>query len=525
MPRHVFLAVTCGVFVAAIALPLMAVLVFGLKAWSDLSALQAMAASILPVYLFNSLALCLGALLVAVPAGVAPAWFLTQYECPGRPLLQWLPVLPMALPAYVVAYALTDALDYSGWLAGLLRPLLGPVPEIRSLWGACLVLGISLSPYLYLLARTAFEEGQGSLLDAGRSLGLSRRQTFFRVAIPLARPALVAGGALVVMECLADYGTVAFFAVQTLSTGLFKTWFNYGDRNGAALLGLLMLAFAAALLTIERRSRGQARFGGSSARGVVRAPLRGFARVWVPLACALSGLLGFLVPVALLLKAAADAQAEANWASLVTQATQTGLYGCYAVAIILPMAVVLAYGSRLWPRARMSGAIHWASSGYAVPGLVVAVGLLAVSALFTEAMMDWLDWRVTLTTTSALVVGGYLTRFFTVGYSSVETSLSRIRESLDWSARSLGLSAAKVLVRLHLPLLRRGLWVAGLLVFVDVVKELPLTLVLRPMNVETLAVAAHQLASDERLADAAWPSLAITVVGLIPVLLLGPRGR
>lgn len=536
MSRQALLALVCIVFLGAIALPLVAVMGFGLLAWSDLSALQAMGSSVLPVYLLNSLMLCLGALFVAMLLGVAPAWFLTQYQFPGRTVLQWFPVLPMAIPAYVVAYALTDALDYSGWLATAIRPAWGEIfgvdafgralwPEIRSLWGASVVLGLALSPYIYLLVRTAFEEGQGSLLDAGRSLGLSRREAFFRLALPLARPALVAGSALVVMETLADYGTVAFFSVQTLSTGLFKTWFSYGDRNGAAFLGLIMLAFAVLLLSVERQSRGRAQFGSVGARKLQRIELRGFALFWVPFMCSLSGLLGFFAPAALLIKAASEAEAQANWVSLLTQAAQTGLYGLYGLAIILPTATVLAYGSRLWPGSWMAQAIRWASSGYAVPGLVVAVGLLALSALTTSAMAAWFDWRMTLTTTSALVLGGYLTRFFTVGFSSVETSLSRIRTSLDWSARSLGLSVVQVLARLHLPMMRRGLFVAGLLVFVDIVKELPVTLVLRPMNVETLAVSAHHLAADERLADAAWPSLAIALVGLIPVLLLGPRGR
>ncbi|MFM1859898.1 MAG: hypothetical protein RL133_1398 [Pseudomonadota bacterium] len=527
MSRQALLAMVCVVFLVAISLPLGAVMGFGLLAWADLSALQSMAASVLPLYLVNSLLLCLGALLVAGTLGVAPAWFLTQYAFPGRGLLQWFPVLPMAIPAYVVAYAFTDALDYSGWIASAIRPALGldTWPEIRSLWGASLVLGIALSPYIYLLVRTAFEEGQGSLLEAGRSLGLSRREAFFRLAIPLARPALVAGSALVIMESLADYGTVAFFSVQTLSTGLFKTWFNYGDRNGAAFLGLIMLAFAVTLLSIERRSRGRAEFGVLSAKPASQTALNGFARLWVPAVCGLSGVLGFIVPSLLLLKAALEAEAQASWSNLLLQAVQTGLYGIYGLLIILPIALVLAYGSRLSPRGWVAKAVRWASSGYAVPGLVVAVGLLALSALTTAVMSSWFDWRMTLTTTSALVLGGYLTRFFTVGFSTIETSLAGIRSSLDWSARSLGLSVTQVLVRLHLPMLRRGLWVAGLLVFVDIVKELPVTLVLRPMNVETLAVAAHHLAADERLADAAWPSLAIALVGLIPVLLLGPRGR
>jgi len=526
-----------GLFVLAIALPLLATAGFGLATFADLTALSSLVQTVLPGYVLNSLLLCCGALAVSLTLGVSNAWFLSQYQMPLGRVLEWSMVLPMAMPAYVVAYAYTDALDYSGWISvglrqwmmdwDLLAPRLGAYPwfEIRSLWGAALILGVALSPYVALLARVAFDERQANLAEAARLSGLSSRQTFYRVILPLARPALVAGGALVVMECLADYGTVAFFSVQTLSTGLFKTWFSYGDRNAAALIGLLMLLMAFGLLAWERSTRGKASYATRARPVVGRQRLRGAARVWVPVVCSLGGLLGFLLPLGLLLRAALSQRVALEVQTLVAQGLQTALYGLYAVALILPVAILLAYAQRADDRSWLAKATRLACSGYAVPGLVVAVGLLACSAVFTHFMVLWLDWRVTLTVTSLLVLGGYLTRFFTVGFSSVETAMARITPSLDWSARSLGLSQAAVLRRVHLPMLRRGVLVGGLLVFVDVVKELPVTLVLRPFNVETLAVAAHQFAADERLADAAWPSIAIALVGLLPVLVLGPRGR
>ena len=245
----------------------------------------------------------------------------------------------------------------------------------------------------------------------------------------------------------------------------------------------------------------------------------------MPLVCGLGGTFGFLVPLLLLLRAAIASGAPVDLSRLTGQALQTGLYGLYALAVILPIAIVLAYGQRSRQPGLLSRALQFASSGYAVPGLVVAVGLLGWSAVFTQTAMAFFDWRITLTATSLLLIGGYLTRFFTVGYSTVEVGLGRLTPSLDWSARSLGLTPSQVIWRVHWPILRGSAAVAGLLVFVDVVKELPLTLVLRPMNVETLATAAHQFAADERLAEAAWPSLAIAAVGLLPVLLLGPRLR
>ena len=525
-----------ALFVLAIALPLLAVGALGLGALRDASALTWMAQTVLPVYLINSIMLCLGSLFVALLLAMPASWFLSQYEFRGRAVLEWAMILPMALPAYVVAYAYTDALDYSGWLAVMLRDL-GPIigldnnafrviwPEIRSLPGAAFVLGVALSPYVGLLAKAAFEDRQVNLSEAARSLGLSPIQAFYRVVIPLARPALVAGGALVIMECLADYGTVSFFSVQTLSTGLFKTWFGYGDRQAAALMGFGMLGLAIAILAWERLARGRAGFTGRPGQARPRLPLQGRARFWVPLVCGLGGTFGFLVPLLLLLRTAIASGAPVDLSRLTGQALQTGLYGLYALAVILPIAIVLAYGQRSRQPGLLSRALQFASSGYAVPGLVVAVGLLGWSAVFTQTAMAFFDWRITLTATSLLLIGGYLTRFFTVGYSTVEVGLGRLTPSLDWSARSLGLTPSQVIWRVHWPILRGSAAVAGLLVFVDVVKELPLTLVLRPMNVETLATAAHQFAADERLAEAAWPSLAIAAVGLLPVLLLGPRLR
>lgn len=334
----------------------------------------------------------------------------------------------------MVAYAYTDALDYSGWLAVMLRDL-GPIigldnnafrviwPEIRSLPGAAFVLGVALSPYVGLLAKAAFEDRQVNLSEAARSLGLSPIQAFYRVVIPLARPALVAGGALVIMECLADYGTVSFFSVQTLSTGLFKTWFGYGDRQAAALMGFGMLGLAIAILAWERLARGRAGFTGRPGQARPRLPLQGRARFWVPLVCGLGGTFGFLVPLLLLLRAAIASGAPVDLSRLTGQALQTGLYGLYALAVILPIAIVLAYGQRSRQPGLLSRALQFASSGYAVPGLVVAVGLLGWSAVFTQTAMAFFDWRITLTATSLLLIGGYLTRFFTVGYSTVEVGL------------------------------------------------------------------------------------------------------
>lgn len=524
-------------FVLAIALPLFAVGLFGFLALKDLSVLAWLGQTVLPLYAWNSLLLCLGSLGVALLLGLPPAWFCSQYEFRFRRWAEWTMIFPLAMPAYVVAFAYTDALDYSGWLSTWLRFTLDDLgifsaetlrqawPEIRSLPGACLVLGASLSPYVCLLAKSAFDDRPTALAEVSRSLGLSSIETYFRVILPMARPAIVAGSALVVMECLADYGTVAFFSVQTLSTGLFKTWFGYGDQNAAALMGLFMLLLAIAVLSWERSARGRARYETSGKANSNRQGLVGASRIWVPIASLAGGTIGFFIPLALLVYAALSADSLEGMGKLPTQAWQTAIYGLYALLTIIPIAILIAYGQRMNQSQIFHHAVRMASSGYAVPGMVVAIGLLACSSLVTQALYSEFDLRFTLTATSLLVVGGYLTRFFTVGFSTIEVGLARITPSLDQSARSLGLSARGVLFHVHLPILRRSAFVASLLVFVDVVKELPLTLVLRPVNVETLAVAAYQFAADERLADAALPSIAIALVGLIPLLLLGPRLR
>ena len=522
------LVIATILLVIAIVLPLAAVGFFGVQALAKTDTLTALVSSVLPGYVMNTILVALIASLVAIGLGLPSAWMISAYRFPGRSVLEWSLLLPMAMPAYVLAYAYTDALDPSGWLyRDIAQAFLGigfdlPRIDIRSVWGAGLVLGVALSPYLALLAKNAFDERQGAAFDAARSMGLSDRQIFFRLAVPMARPAWVAGLALVVMECFADYGTVAFFSVPTLSTGLFKAWFSYGDRSSAALIALLMLVTVTLLLWVERRARGGAGFAQRTSGTARSTPVTGARAIRMALFCALPGLIGFLIPVALLLHAAVSAQATPEWAALFTQALNTIALGAIAVAFILPAAWVcglaLRGGGRLTTQA-----VRMAANGYAMPGLVIAVGLLAWSGLFTQVADLWFGWRIALVGTGILLLGAYLTRFFAVGLGAIESGLTRLTTHLEWSASSLGLTRWETFLRVHLPLMRGATGVAALLIFVDVVKELPATLVLRPMNLETLAVTAHQLAADELLSQAAWPSLMIALVGLLPLMILGPK--
>lgn len=520
-----------GALVVAILLPLAAVAMFGLKALANPETLVNLAESVLLGYVLNTLILSLLAGGLALCIGLPSAWFVSAYDFPGKRVLEWSLVIPMAMPAYVLAYAYTDALDPSGWMYRdiakwlLMQGVELPRIDIRSVWGAGLVLGVALSPYVALLAKNAFDERSGAAFDAARGMGLSGKKVFFRLAIPLARPAWTAGLALVVMECFADFGTVAFFSVPTLSTGLFKAWFSYGDRPTAALLALMMMGTVVVLLWLEQRSRGRAAWNsgriGTRPRPSPTGRATGFA---MAMFCAIPGLLGFLIPVALLLHAAITADVMPKWNVLLAQATNTVTLGVVALLVIVPAAWICAYALRGGQKFAVT-AVRIAASGYAMPGLVVAVGLLAWSGLFTDLADRWLGWRVALVGTGILLIGAYLTRFFAVGLGPVESGLGRITRNIEWSAQSLGLSQWQVLSRVHFPLMRGATGVAALLVFVDVVKELPATLVLRPFNLETLSVAAYHLASDELLAEAAWPAILIALVGLLPLMLLGPALR
>jgi iron(III) transport system permease protein len=529
------LVVLAVVLAALAALPVVAVVVHGLApgggdTWSHL------AATVLPRLVGNTLFL-----IVVVGAGVAfggtvTAWLVTHRRFPGARWFEWALLLPLAMPAYVMAYAYTDWLQYAGPVQSTLRAGFGWTrddywfPDIRSLGGAAAMFVAVLYPYVYLLARTAFLERPLALTEAARTLGLDARRTFWRVDLPLARPAIAGGVALALMETLADYGTVAYFAVDTFTTGIYRTWFSLGDRVAAAQLSAVLLAFVVAAIVGERISRGKARVsGGARARALVLPPRPALAgaRAWVAtLVCALPIVFGFALPLVLLaLQALGETElpalgrfAELAWNSLRV----AGIAALLAVIL----AALVAYAVRLSPGAITRTTSRMLALGYAVPGAVLAVGVL----LPVGALDHWIDngaqrafgvhTGLLFTGSIAALIYAYLVRYFAVAWNGIEPGFARITPSMDSAARSLGVSAAGTLWRVHLPLLTRSAAAAALLVFVDVMKELPATLAMRPFNFDTLATQAYTLAKDERLAEAALPSLAIVAVGILPLLLL-----
>jgi iron(III) transport system permease protein len=490
--------------------------------------------TVLPEYIANSLWLCLGVGAGVGLLGVATAWLTAMHEFPGRRIFAWALVLPLAMPAYVMAYVYTDFLQFVGPLQTGLRETFGWqhgdywFPDIRTLPGAMLMFVCVLYPYVYLLARTAFLERASGMLEAARTLGMGPWRAFFAVSLPLARPAIAAGIALALMETLADYGTVAYFAVNTFTTGIYRAWFSLGDRVAAAQLAAMLLAFVLFLLMVERISRGRARYNDTTGRNrpLAGARLRGFAAGLATFACLLPLLLGFLLPAALLLRMAiseGDAQFGERFLTLARNSfVLAGATACIGVLL----ALLLAYGARLSKGALAATLNRLVGLGYAVPGAVIAVGvLIPVTRLDNWLAGQWQHWfgsnpGLLLTGGIAALIYAYLVRFLAVALHTVESSLARITPSMDDAARSLGLGQSETLRRVHAPMLRGSLLTAGLLVFVDVMKELPATLVMRPFNFDTLATQAFTLASDERLAEASTASLAIVAVGLLPLIAL-----
>ncbi|PKO94289.1 MAG: iron ABC transporter permease [Betaproteobacteria bacterium HGW-Betaproteobacteria-10] len=493
-----------------------------------------MAHTVLPDYIVNSLWLCLGVGAGVALLGVATAWLTAMHDFPGRRIFSWALVLPLAMPAYVMAYVYTDLLQFVGPVQTALRETFGWVhgdywfPDIRTLPGAMLMFVCVLYPYVYLLARSAFLERASGMLEAARTLGMGSWRAFFSVSLPLARPAIVTGVALALMETLADYGTVAYFAVDTFTTGIYRAWFSLGDRIAAAQLAAMLLGFVFLLLMAERMSRGRARYNNTTGRNrpMAGARLSGIRAALAVLACALPLLLGFLLPAILLLKMAlteGDAQFGERFLVL---ARNSFVLAATTAAIAVFLALIMAYGARLTKTRFANGLNRLVGLGYAVPGAVIAVGvLIPVTRLDNWLAGQWEVWfghnpGLLLTGGMAALIYAYLARFLGVALNTVETSLAKITPNMDDAARSLGLGQNETLRRVHAPMLRGSLLTAGLLVFVDVMKELPATLVMRPFNFDTLATQTYTLASDERLAEASTAALAIVAVGLLPLIAL-----
>lgn len=487
--------------------------------------------TVLADYILNSLWLMLGVGALALPLGVIPAWLVTSFRFPLSRPLEWALLLPLAFPAYIIAYTYTGLLDFAGPAQTWLREAFGGgywFPEVRSLPGAAVMLALVLYPYVYLLTRAAFQEQSACAVEAARVLGAGPARAFFRVALPLARPAIVAGLSLALMETLADYGVVQYFGVATFTTGIFRTWFGLGSSVAAAQLSALLMGFVLVLTLLERRARRQARYHHASSRYRRAAPkrLQGWRGGLALALCALPVGFGFIIPAAQLSVWAAQTYGASMNRQFLELAWHSVELALLASALALGAALALAYARRLQPGPLTYAANRLLSLGYAVPGTVIAIGVLLPFTWLDRQLAKWagalldLDPGLALSGTIAILVFAYLTRFLAVSLNTVEAGLEKIRPAMDEASRSAGVGGFGLLRRVHGPMMRSSLLAAALLVFVEVLKELPATLILRPFNYNTLAVRVFELANDERLAAASLPALTIVLVGIIPVMIL-----
>ncbi|MFZ4639417.1 MAG: ABC transporter permease [Nodosilinea sp.] len=494
-----------------------------------------LASTVLPEYIGNSLILMVGVGIGVLAIGVSTAWLVTSCQFPGGRWFEWLLLLPLAAPTYILAYLYTDTLEYFGPVQTLLRGIFGWqratdywFPNLRSLGGAILLFSLTLYPYVYLLTRVAFLEQSTATLEASRSLGCSPWRSFWLVALPLARPAIATGTALALMETLNDFGTVAYCSVSTFTTGIYRTWFGLGDRPGAVQLAAVLLLFIGALLLMERRSRQQTRYYQSLARPLAQSPyrLKGWRAAGAWLVCSVPVWLGLILPVILLLAMTVRNAGVTLNPSFFMLSRNSLLLASITALLAMVIALVLAYGLRLHPRPLLQLEVQAATLGYAVPGAVIAVGTLIPLATLDNGIDSWMRQSFGLSTglilsgTIFALIMAYLVRFLALAFGAIVSGLAKIRPSLDEASRSLGQGPGQTLLAIHAPLLRGSLFTAVMAVFVDVMKELPATLIIRPFNFDTLAVKVYQYAADERLVEAAAPALAILLVGLLPVLWL-----
>jgi iron(III) transport system permease protein len=485
----------------------------------------------LPELIGNTLALLVGVGAGTLVLGTGLAWLIVTYRFPGSRVLEWALVLPLAVPAYVIGFAFLGLFDFAGPVQGALRRWLGAgvrLPEIRSYGGVVVLMTLVFYPYVYLLARAAFREQGAATLETARALGRSRTRAFVQVTLPMARPSLVAGVSLAMMEALADFGTVAMFGYRTLTEGVYRVWYGMFDRAAGTQVASLLLVFALSLLLLERSLRGRARFTQSQRRGhgVVSQPLAGW-RAWAASATGFAVLgFAFVLPVAQLVVWMRDV--TARWragAFLALLGNTLGLAALAALAAAI-LALVLAYATRLHPSAPVRASARAASMGYALPGAVIAVGVLIPLAWLDRALGEATQWTLgrslglVLTGSTVGLLFAYVVRFLSVSFQTMEASLAKIPMTFDDAARSMGTSLAGILRRVHLPLMRGGVLTAIILVFVETMKEMPATLLLRPFGLNTLAVAVWERTSESLWADAAAPALAIVVAGLVPVLVV-----
>jgi iron(III) transport system permease protein len=528
----IWTAGACGI-AFIVALPVLTVL--GLAFFPTENIWPHLWETVLPGYVLTTIELLSGAAVGTMLIGVSSAWLITMCNFPGRRIFEWALVLPLAMPAYVVAYVYTDILEFAGPVQAMLRDIFGWTsardywfPEIRSLGGAVVVMTMTLYPYVYLLARSAFLEQSSGIAEAARTLGCSPWAAFRRVSLPMARPSIVVGVSLVLMETLNDFGTVDFFAVQTLTTGMFNVWLVMNNTGGGAQIAVVMLIFVVFLLVAERAARRRRGYHDTTTRPgrTVRFELRGQRKTLAVLLCSIPILIGFVIPAALLVSYAVEFYGVSLNNRFPQAAFNSILLAALAAAAAVVIGLFLAYAVRLRKSATLRNLARFASLGYAVPGAVLAIGILFPFGAFDNAVDSFM--RGTFGISTGLILSGtivailfaYVVRFLALAYGTLEAGLGRVTPHMDDAARTLNHGPAQALIKVNLPIIRGSIMTAAILIFVDCMKELPATLLLRPFNFDTLATYVYQFASDELLEECALGAVTIVAAGVIPVILL-----
>ena len=490
--------------------------------------------SVLPNYIVNSLILMTGVCLGVTLVGTCTAWLIANCRFPGQKVFGWMLILPLAMPAYVMAYVYTDFLEYSGPLQTALRLIFSWensneywFPEVRSHGGAIVLLSLVLYPYVYALARAAFSAQALSLLEAGRMLGHSPMKVFFSVSLPLARPAIVVGATLALMETLSDFGTVDYFAVRTLTTGIFDVWFGMENQSGAAQIALVLLTFIIFLVWLERTSRKKQKVNTTSRMSsTLRFELKGWRSALAIICCGLPILFGFLLPAIILAIYSSYSFYLFKYADYFAYTGNTLFLATGSAVLCMVLGIFIGYSQRLSSHWSVKLATRISTIGYAIPGAALAIGLIISFGAMNEIIIPLSD-HFSLSAQSFFLSGGvvalffaYTIRFLAISVGSVESGLEKITPNMDMASRTLGSGPFSTLCRIHIPLLRPALIAGSILVFVDTMKELPATLILRPFNFETLATFVYQYASDELLVECAPAALTIVLAGILPVMLL-----
>ncbi|MFN3926885.1 MAG: ABC transporter permease [Pseudanabaenaceae cyanobacterium] len=542
IPPVGLMGVFFGTIVLLVALPVLVVLLGGV--FTDTGATWAhLMETVLKSYVLNTLWLALGVTVGVVIIGTATGWLVAMCDFWGRSWFSWLLLLPLAAPAYLLAYIYTDFLEYFGLFQRFLRWLFGWqsasdywFPQVRNLGGAIVMLVLALYPYVYLLARVAFSQQSAVIIEASRNLGCNPWRSFVQVALPLARPAIVAGTALAVMETLNDIGTVEFFGVSTLSTGIYRTWFSLGDKPAAMQLAALLTLFALLVILIEQWSRGRMRFYQHLGKSPQRYKL-GWGRGAIAfLVCGIPTVLGFFLPLGLMIYMcinvfmAGGSTLDADllelpqvvtWdQDLIELGKNSLLLAIWAALVGGLLSLLLAYWQRTFHNRFTELAVRLSVMGYGIPGAVIAVGIMIPLGYIDQRLNEWLDTGLIFSGTIFALIYAYNIRFLAVAFNSVESSLAKVRPNLDEASRSLGEGIMGTLWRIHTPLVSGGVVAGMIFLFVDTLKELSATVVIRPFNFETLAVRVYTFAADERLYEAALPALAILVAGILPIFWL-----